>query len=517
MRRTLIAPAVALSLTVGFLTAGAAEAGQPADDNRGAVCASRSRSGRDLQVIGLVADGSLVCFRDSRPDRARTIGAVTGLVGDTSLVGLDHRPANSVLYGVGDAGGVYSVDANTAAATLVSRLDQPLQGNSFGVDFNPTVDRLRIVSDTGQNLRVNVDTGAATVDGPLNLPAAMPPVNPAIGVTAVAYTNNDFDPATATTLFDVDTTNDNVVIQAPANAGSLSPTGKLGVDAANEVGFDIYSELRDGTTSVNRPLASIAAPGQPDEPLPGGPAHRSGRQGGRVPPGGRRHRDPHGPALTTSRWSDRTAVRSDHRAATNSRTMMTSGEEGRGTLTDDAADDLRGTVDRAARRDPDAWEALYRRSHRNLAAYARRRLFDDQAAEDAVSETMARALDNIDRFTWQGAGFDAWLYGIARNVVREVGRSRGRTTSLADNDRASTDRGPEDEAVAGDEAGVVRAAFARLGDDDREVLELRVHAGLSADAVGALLGKRPGAVRMAQARALQRLRGLMEEVSDGGR
>jgi RNA polymerase sigma-70 factor (ECF subfamily) len=176
---------------------------------------------------------------------------------------------------------------------------------------------------------------------------------------------------------------------------------------------------------------------------------------------------------------------------------------------------LRQLVDRAARNDPDAWEALYRRAYRPLFGFARRRLPDDKAAEDAVSETMTRALDNIARFTWQGAGFDAWLYGIARNVVHEIGRSRQRTLRLVQEDRPSSDRGPEDHAVAGAETAAVRTAFDRLAPDDREVLELRIHAGLSSEAVGELLGKQPGAVRMAQARALQRLRTILEEVHGG--
>jgi hypothetical protein len=210
--------------------------------------------------VGLVADGSLVCFEDDRPRRADTIGTVSGLVHDSSLIGIDYRPANNTLYGVGNTGGVYTIDAGNASAKLVSRLNQPLQGTSFGVDFNPTVDRLRIVSDTGQNLRVNVDDGTTNVDGTLNIPGTTP-VNPALGVTAVAYTNNDADPNTATTLFDIDTTNDNTVIQAPANAGSLSPTGKLGVDATSPVGFDIYSSLGYGTTTGLRALATFTAPG----------------------------------------------------------------------------------------------------------------------------------------------------------------------------------------------------------------------------------------------------------------
>ncbi len=178
----------------------------------------------------------------------------------------------------------------------------------------------------------------------------------------------------------------------------------------------------------------------------------------------------------------------------------------------DHGDALRALVGRAVERHPDAWEALYRRSYRNLFGFARRRLFDDEAAEDAVSETMTRALDNIDRFTWQGGGFDAWLYGIARNVVHELSRTRQRSVVLVDEERPTTDRGPEEHALAGDETAAMRRAFDRLDADERELLELRVHGGLSSDEVGRLLGKQPGAIRMAQARALQRLRTILEEV-----
>jgi RNA polymerase sigma-70 factor (ECF subfamily) len=180
------------------------------------------------------------------------------------------------------------------------------------------------------------------------------------------------------------------------------------------------------------------------------------------------------------------------------------------------ATDLPALVALATARDPDAWEAIYRRCHGKLFGFARRRVRDDHAAEDAVSETMSRALHAIDRFTWQGGGFEAWLYGIARNVVRESSRAGGRTTTVSGvSDAACTDRSPEEHVVAGEEDTAMRLAFRRLRADDRELLELRVHAGLSADEVGALLGKRPGAVRMAQARALRRLRDLLEEVRGG--
>jgi RNA polymerase sigma-70 factor (ECF subfamily) len=66
--------------------------------------------------------------------------------------------------------------------------------------------------------------------------------------------------------------------------------------------------------------------------------------------------------------------------------------------------------------------------------------------------------------------------------------------------------------VARDEVATVRAAFELLAPEEQEIIELRVQGGLSSEEVGALLDKRPGAVRMAQARALQRLRTAYEEV-----
>jgi hypothetical protein len=255
MRRTIVFSALVAALAVG--TGAATAAAHPGSGNRPTDCAARNARGRSVAVVGLVADGTLICFQDDRPHREDAIGVVKGLQQDVSLLGIDYRPANNTLYGLGDAGGVYAIDTSSAAATLVSRLDKPLSGTAFGIDFNPTVDRLRVISDTGQNLRVNVDTGMTTVDSALNLPGATPPVNPALGVVAAAYTNNDGDPATATTLFDIDTTNDQVVVQAPPNNGALNPTGKLGLDAASPTGFDIYTSLRAGTAVANRALASI--------------------------------------------------------------------------------------------------------------------------------------------------------------------------------------------------------------------------------------------------------------------
>jgi len=172
-------------------------------------------------------------------------------------------------------------------------------------------------------------------------------------------------------------------------------------------------------------------------------------------------------------------------------------------------DQLLELVDRAGRSDSEAWEALYRRAYPGLLAYASRRL-DAERARDAVAETMARAVAGISKFERRpGGSFDAWLYGILRHVVVDAHRARGRDATRKDEVEPSR-AGPLDHVLAGEEARALRAAFGRLGDEDREVLELRVVAGLSAEEVGKVLGKRAGAVRMAQSRALERLRRELE-------
>jgi hypothetical protein len=141
-------------------------------------------------------------------------------------------------------------------ASLATAMMAPvaLMGASFGVDFNPVPDRLRVVSDAGQNLRINVDTGVTIVDSALN-PA------PGAGVTAVGYTNNDADMTTATVLFDIDTMVDQLSIQAPPNAGTLNTVGALGVDASAATGFDVFSQVVNGRTVAARGLAVLVVGG----------------------------------------------------------------------------------------------------------------------------------------------------------------------------------------------------------------------------------------------------------------
>lgn len=177
-----------------------------------------------------------------------------------------------------------------------------------------------------------------------------------------------------------------------------------------------------------------------------------------------------------------------------------------------STDQLKLLVERARGADPDAWEALYRHAYPQLHSYARRRLAGDDQADDAVSEAMTRAIDRLDSFTWSGAGFDGWLFGILRNVVLETYR-RGARHPVADvsalPEPVAVDADPSVPLVAREDASEVVAAFNQLSSEVQELLELRVVAQLDARSVGDILGRRAGSVRMAQSRALGRLRNLM--------
>ncbi len=185
------------------------------------------------------------------------------------------------------------------------------------------------------------------------------------------------------------------------------------------------------------------------------------------------------------------------------------------------ADELPMVVERARNQDPDAWEALYRHCRPRLFRYARRRLASDHEADDAVSEAFIRALAQIAGFTWQRAGFDAWMYGITRNVVLETHRRSSRRAAIdlrvQGEQRAhpvGSTENPGADLEAADERDLLLRALDRLQPNEREIIELRVIGGLSSDDIAVVLDKRPGAIRMAQSRALKRLRVLLKELED---
>lgn len=180
-------------------------------------------------AYGVDSDNNFVVFNPTNSQSPVT-KAFTGLQSGERIVGLDMRPLNGQLYGLGSTNRLYTINTSSGAATAVSATPLVLTGSNFGFDFNPTVDRIRVVSETGVNLRVNPADGTATIDGVLN------PGTP--NVTGAAYTNN-FAGATSTVLYDIDSTTDQLYRQDPPNNGTLVSVGSLGANVTAANGFDI--------------------------------------------------------------------------------------------------------------------------------------------------------------------------------------------------------------------------------------------------------------------------------------
>lgn len=199
----------------------------------------------------LTSGGRIATFNRATPASLVSNLSISGLNGAEQLIGIDVRPANGLVYAVSNAGRIYTIDPTTGAATLRATLTNDasnataftaLSGTSFGVDFNPVPDRLRIVSNTGQNLRINVDTGATLVDGAINGIAGA-------SVSASAYTNA-FAGASTTQLFNIDCAAGTRTLQNPPNAGTLTNPTALGVTCEAANGFDIDARNNTGFAAL---------------------------------------------------------------------------------------------------------------------------------------------------------------------------------------------------------------------------------------------------------------------------
>lgn len=207
-------------------------------------------------LVGLTSSNSLIRFDSATPGTVSAPTSISGLQANEQLLGIDYRPADQQLYGLGSSSRIYSLNTTTGAATQIgSPAAFSLNGSSFGFDFNPTVDRIRVVSNTGQNLRLNPNDGTlSATDTNLAFAAADANAGRVPSVTGSAYTNN-FAAATTTTLYGIDSALRVLATQNPPNNGTLNTVGPLGVNASDQIGFDI-----SGLSGVA--FASLVANGQ---------------------------------------------------------------------------------------------------------------------------------------------------------------------------------------------------------------------------------------------------------------
>lgn len=196
-------------------------------------------------VLGLV-DGKSLVFIDADTRKATKTLPIAGV---STLVGIDQRPADGMLYGLAADGTVVTIDVATGKATPKSKLQTMLPaGVAATVDFNPAADRLRVMGSDGTNLRANVDDGAVTKDGALAFAAGDMHKGETANIVAGAYTNS-YKGTKETALYDIDATIGGLIKQAPPNDGTLNAVGKLGVEISGPVAFDILSDGKGGNSA----------------------------------------------------------------------------------------------------------------------------------------------------------------------------------------------------------------------------------------------------------------------------
>lgn len=214
---------------------------------------------RAERAVAVTASNKLLKFNAGRPSRILATVNITGLQAGETLLGIDYRVSKEQLYAMGSSGRLYTVDDDTGAATVVGGpFAVKLEGAQFGFDFNPAVDRIRVVSNTAQNLRLHPDTGAVVdgnatlegvqTDGKLAYAAGDTNAGKSPVVVGAAYSYNKADPK-MTTNFALDAATGALVTQGtregvmPAvapNTGQLFTIGPVGVPFSSAA-FDIQA------------------------------------------------------------------------------------------------------------------------------------------------------------------------------------------------------------------------------------------------------------------------------------
>lgn len=227
-----------------------------------AVATEPAGAPRKETVLAVTAGGELIRFNAGQPQRVLSRVRLHGLGAGEQVLGIDFRVARGVLYALGSSGRLYTVDvASGQAAAVGSAAPAPLAGQRFDVDFNPVADRVRVVSDSGQNLRLHPDTGAVAATDPA---LAYADGDAARGrtprIAAAGYTYNKTDDK-LTTNYAIDLEAATLVTQgtkegaAPAvspNTGRLFTVGALGTGPLEAASLDIADVDNSALAALRR-------------------------------------------------------------------------------------------------------------------------------------------------------------------------------------------------------------------------------------------------------------------------
>lgn len=189
-----------------------------------------------IPILGLTGTNSLFTFDSATLAAQSPFVNVTGLGAGENLVGIDRRPTTGVLYAVSNQGRVFSIAAG-GTATLIGTVPGISGATVIGIDFNPEADRqnlasLRVITSSGQNGAFNV--GAA-------VPSYTAQTAVQANLTSIAYSNNDVDAGTATSLYYIDSSSNELKVATGNFANpTITTVGGLGFNAGNIGGFDIF-------------------------------------------------------------------------------------------------------------------------------------------------------------------------------------------------------------------------------------------------------------------------------------
>jgi RNA polymerase sigma-70 factor (ECF subfamily) len=164
-------------------------------------------------------------------------------------------------------------------------------------------------------------------------------------------------------------------------------------------------------------------------------------------------------------------------------------------------------LERARRFDPDALRALHNRLYEPGQRYVHFKVSDPQASEDLTSEIFLRVLEALKQGKMWKTTPDAWIFGIARNVVTDHYRKTSRRSEVALDERLAMpdEQNPTQRIIVAEEHEELSQAITALTDEQRDVVLLRFVEGLSINDVAEAMGKTPGAVKGLQHRALRAL------------
>jgi RNA polymerase sigma-70 factor (ECF subfamily) len=160
----------------------------------------------------------------------------------------------------------------------------------------------------------------------------------------------------------------------------------------------------------------------------------------------------------------------------------------------------------------EAFGALYDAYVERVYRYIYFRVTDDQTTEDLTSQVFLKAWEHLDRYKPGGSPFIAWLYTIARNAVIDYYRTRKQTVPLEEVGALAVEEEPLDDRMERQfDVYILRTGLQQLTEEQQQVLTLKFMAKLTTEEVARIMGKREGAIRALQMRALQTLAKYMEK------